>query len=76
MRGIQRRTKQVASNRAIAGEARKSEQMAACPKNGYEVPMFADASDNHWRRVLTQVPMAELEAGIEMENMSHKPFGF
>ena len=36
------------------------------PKDGYEVLVFPDASDNHWRRFLTQVPTAELE-GVEME---------
>ena len=63
MGGIQRRTKQVASNWAIAEEAWKREQMDAWSnaqdlvvnavalsplKDGYEVLMFTDASDNQW----------------------------
>ena len=37
------------------------------PKDGYEVLMFPDASDNHWGSFLTQVPTAKLEGGIEVE---------
>ena len=59
---IQRQTKRIASNRAIAEEALTLEQVAAWstaqglvanavflshPKDGYEVLMFPDASDNH-----------------------------
>ena len=59
--GIQRRTKRVASSRAIAEEAWRREQVAAWgnaqdlmanavtlshPKGGYEVLMVPDASDN------------------------------
>ena len=74
--GVQRRTKRVASNWAIAEEAWKREQVAAWsiaqglvantvawwhPKDGYEVLMFPDASDNHWGFFFTQVPTAELK---------------
>ena len=45
-------------------------------KDGYEVPIFPDVSDNHWGSFLTQVPKAELEGGVEVEKMSHEPFGF
>ena len=91
MGGIQRRTKRVASNRAIAEEAWKSEQVATWsnvqdlvanavalshPKDGYEVLMFPDASHNHWGSFLTQVPKAELEGGVEVEKMNHEPLGF
>ena len=89
--GIQRRTKRVASNRAIAKEAWKREQMATWsnaqdlvanavdlshPKDGFEVLMFPDASDNHWRSFLMQVPTAELEGDVEVEKTSHEPLGF
>ena len=91
MGGIQRRTKQVASNRAIAEKAWNREQVAAWsnaqdlvvnaiallhPKDGYEVLIFPDASDNHWGSFLTQVPTAELEGGVEADKMSHEPLGF
>ena len=46
------------------------------PKDGYEVRMFPDASDKHWGRFFTQVPTAELEGGVEVEEMSHEPLGF
>ena len=89
--GIQRRTKRVGSNRAIAQEAWNGEQVAAWSnaqelvanavalshsKDGYEVLIFPDASDNHWGSFLTQVPKAELEGGIKVEKMSHEPLGF
>ena len=38
--------------------------------------MFPDASDNHWRSFLTQVPTAELEGGVEVEKVSHELLGF
>ena len=89
--GVQCRTKRVASNRAIAEEAWKREQMAAWsnpqdlvanavalshPKNGYEMLMFTDTSDSHCGSFLTQVPTAELEGGVEVEKMSHERVGF
>ena len=46
------------------------------PKDGYEVLMFPDASDNHWGSFSTQVSTAELEGGVEVEKMSHEPLGF
>ena len=88
---IQRRTKRVASNQAIAEEAWKREQVAAWnnaqdlvanavalshPKDGYEVLMFSDTSDNHWESFMTQVPTAELESGVEVEKMNHQSLGF
>ena len=39
------------------------------PKDGYEVLMFPDASDNHWGSLF-------LEGGVEVEKMSHEPLGF
>ena len=64
MGGIQRRTKRVASNRAVVEEAWNNEQVAAWsgehdlvtnavafshPKDGYEVLIHPNASDNHWK---------------------------
>ena len=46
------------------------------PKDGNEVLMVPDASDNHWGSFLTQVPTAELEGGVEVEKISHEPHGF
>ena len=82
MGGIQRRTKQVAWNWAIAEEARTLEQVAARStaldlmtnavallylEDGYEVLMVPDASDNHWRSFMTQVPTDELQGGVEVK---------
>ena len=43
------------------------------PKDGYEVPMSPDASDNHWGSFLMQILTAELEDGVKVEKMSHEP---
>ena len=66
---IQRRFKRVASNRVIAQVAWTLEQVAAWsnaqnlvvnavalshPKDEFEVLIFPDASDNHWKSFLTQ----------------------
>ena len=82
MGGIQRQTKRVASNRAIAEEAWKREQVATWshaqdlvasvialshPKDGNKVVMFSDAPDNHWGSFLTQISTAELDVGVEVE---------
>ena len=76
VRRIQRQTKRVASDRAVAEEAWKREEVATWsnaqylvatavalshPKNGYKVLMFPDASDNHWGSVWTRLPKTELE---------------
>ena len=81
MRRFQRWTKRVASSRAIAEEAWKSEQVASWsnaqdlvanavvlshPKGGYEALMFPDTSDNHRGSFLTQVPKAELECDVKV----------
>ena len=67
-------------NWAIAEEEWKRDQVAAWsntqdlvanavalmhPKDGYEVLMFPDASDNHWGSLSTQVPATELKGGIK-----------
>ena len=91
MGGIQCQTKRVASNWAMAEEASTREQVAAWKnaqdlvanavalshlKDGYEVLMFSDAFDNHWRSCLTHVPATEHEGGVEGVNVSHEPLGF
>ena len=46
------------------------------PKDEFEVLIFPDASDNHWKSFLTQVSTTELEGDVVMETMSHEPRGF
>ena len=36
-------------------------------KDGYEVLMFPDASDNNWGSFLTQVPTADLEGDVDVK---------
>ena len=70
------------SKRAIAEEPWRREQVVARsiaqdlvantvalshPKDGYEVLMFPNASDNHWGSFLTQVRTAELGGGVEVK---------
>eukprot|EP00903_Cladosiphon_okamuranus_P017435 g16059.t1 len=91
MAGNPKRTKRVASNRAIAPQAwtpalnaawAQAQDMIAHsvtlyhPKEGSAVLMFPDASDEHWGSFLTQVPQSELDAGVVVEDMSHEPLGF
>ena len=89
--GSQRRTKRVASNRAIVEKAWKREQVAAWsnaqglvanalalshPKEEYELLMFPEASDNHWGSFVTEVPTTNLVDGVEVDKISHEPLGF
>ena len=78
MGGIQRRTKRFVSNRASVENVWKREQVAAWSnaQDGYEVLMFPDDFDNYYGSFVTHVPKAELEGGVEVEKMSHDPFGF
>ena len=46
------------------------------PRDGYEVLMFSDASDNHWGSFLSQIPKAELEDGVEVEKEAMSQLGF
>ena len=90
MGGIQRRTNRAASNRASAKKAWKREQVAAGsnaqdlvadavalshPKDGYEVLMFPDASDDHGRDFLTKVPTAVIEGGVEVQKNINLNYG-
>ena len=38
--------------------------------------MFLDASDEHWRSFLTQVPQEELDLSVPVEDITHEPLGF
>jgi len=91
MAGNPRRTKRVASNRAIPPEAWTPDLVAAWeraqdlvanavtlyhPRDGYVVLMFPDASDEHWGSFLTQVPESEFYSDVPVEDMSHEPLGF
>jgi len=86
-----KRAKRVASNRGIAPQAWTPALHVAWvqaldmiahsvtlyhPKEGSAVLMFPDASDEHWGSFFTQVPQSELDAGVVVEDMSHKPLGF
>ncbi|CAN0065761.1 unnamed protein product [Sphacelaria rigidula] len=46
------------------------------PKKGYKVMMFPNASDLHWDTFVTQVPRAELDRNIAVEDMNHEPLRF
>eukprot|EP00752_Nemacystus_decipiens_P016680 g14920.t1 len=50
--------------------------MQAHPRDGCTVLMFPDASDEHWGSLVTQVPQAEIDAEVPIEDMSHEPLGF
>jgi len=91
MAGNPRRTKRVASHRAIPPEAWTHDLVAAWeraqelvanavtlhhPRDGHVVLMFPDASDEHWGSFLTQVPESEFYSDIPVEDMSHEPLGF
>ena len=91
MGGSKRWTKRVASSQTIAEEAWKRKLVATWsiaqdlvanavalshPKYMYEVLIYPDFSDNHWGSFSAHVPTAELEGGVEVEKMSHKPLRF
>ena len=44
-------------------------------KDGFEVLMFPDTSDNHWGSFFTQVIRAEPRGGGEGKNMRHDALG-
>ena len=91
LRGNVRRSKRAASNRIIDDSAwtfRRGQAWHAAqdlvahavtlshPKEGYEPLMFLHASDLHRGSFLTQVPAAELDGPLAVEDMSHEPMGF
>ncbi|CAB1118666.1 unnamed protein product [Ectocarpus sp. CCAP 1310/34] len=89
MASAPRRTKRIASNRPIESEAwtagmaeawTLAQDLAAhavaLSEGGFAVLMFPDASDEHWGTFLTQVQQGELERGVSVEDMTHKPLAF
>ena len=46
------------------------------PRPGYHVLMFPDASECHWGGFVTQVPDAEMDQNLPVEDMTHKPMTF
>ena len=89
--GTERRTKRVASKRAISAGEWTSELIGAWDdaqdlvahavalshtKPGWTVLMFPDASDEHWASFLTQVHQEELDRGVPVEDLTHEPLGF
>ena len=46
------------------------------PRPGCQVLMVADASECHWGSFVTQVPDAEMDQNLPVEDMTHKPLAF
>ena len=46
------------------------------PRPGSPVLMFPDASECHWGRFVTQVPDAEMDQNLPVEEMTHEPLTF
>ncbi|CAM9885593.1 unnamed protein product [Hapterophycus canaliculatus] len=91
MAGASRMTKRVARSRVIPEHAWTEDRVKAWdaaqdlvvqavplyhPRPGCVVLMFPDASDFHWRRILTQVPEEEFRSGVALANVSHEPLAF
>ena len=91
MAGAARRTKRLAKNRAIPPavwtEGRlkawsDAQDLAAHtvtlyhPRPGCQVLMFPDASECHWGSFVTQVPDAEMDQNLPVEDMTHEPLAF
>ena len=83
MAGAKRRTKRVASNRAMSagkltleliGPWDAAQDLVAHgvalshPKPGWAVLMFPDASDEHWGICLTQLRQGQLDRGVPVED--------
>ena len=91
MAAAARRPKRVAKNRAIPPavwtEGRlkawaDAQDLAAhavtlChPRPGCQELMFPDASECHWGSFVTQVPDAEMDQNLRVEDMTHEPMAF
>ena len=86
MTGAARRTKRVAKNRAIPPAAWTEGKFKAWadaqdialyhPRPGCQVLMFPDASECHWDSFVTQVPDAEMDQILSVEDMTHEPLAF
>ena len=46
------------------------------PRPGCQVLMFPDASECHWGSFATQVPDAEMDQNLPVEDMTHEPLAF
>ena len=91
MAGAARRMKRVAKNRAIPPAAWTEGRLKAWadahdlvahavtlyhPRPGCQVLMFPDASECHWGSFVTQVPDAEMDQNLPVEDMTHEPLAF
>ena len=46
------------------------------PPSSCQVLMFPDASECHWVSFVTQVPDAEMDQNLSVEDMTHEPLAF
>ena len=46
------------------------------PRPGCQVLMFPDSSECHWASFVTQVPDAEMDQNLLVEDMTHEPLVF
>lgn len=46
------------------------------PRDGYQVLIFSDASDEFRGGCVTEVPVTEFESGMEVSDMNHEPLDF
>ena len=91
MTGAAKRTKRVAKNRAIPPAAWTECRLKAWadaqdlvahavalyhPRPGCQVLMFPHASECHWSSFVTQVPDAERDQNLPVEDMKHEPLAF
>ena len=91
MAGAARRTKRVAKNRALLPSAWTEGRLKAWghaqdrvahavtlyhPRPGCQVLMVPDASEYHWGSFVTQVPDAEKDQNLPVEDMTHEPLAF
>ncbi|CAM9632795.1 unnamed protein product, partial [Sphacelaria rigidula] len=89
--GAVRRTKRVATNRVIPPASWTADRLQAWaaakdhvanavmlfhPRPGCQVLMFLDASECHWGSFVTQVPDAEMQQRLPVEDMTHEPLAF
>ena len=91
MAGAARRTQRVAKNRAIPPATRTEGRFKAWAdaqdlvghvvtlyyrRPGCQALMFPDASECHWGSFVTQVPDAEMDQNLPVEEMTHEPLAF
>ena len=91
MVGAARRTKRVAKSRVIQPASWTKDRLQAWvaakdlvtqtvtlfqSRLGCQVLVFPDASECHWGSFVTQVPDAEMDQNLPVEDMTHEPLGF